>query len=377
MTPENRLGIVGGGQLGRMMTPCAKRLGFEVTVIDPTPNCPAKQMGADQIVASLTDKEATRQLAKKSDFLTFEIEHVNTGILRELRADGTKINPSPDILGIIKDKLQQKRFLQSSGIPAAPFLPVDSAKDIREIIEIFGFPIVLKSRFGGYDGRGNVVITNTQDIKTAVGKLGNQPLYAEKFVPFAKELAVMVARDTRGNIATYPVVETIHKNNICHLVLAPAPVDNNIHQEANRLARETMRHLEGAGVFGIEMFLTEDGKVLVNEIAPRVHNSGHYTIEACTTSQFEQHVRAVTGLPLGETRMNVKAAVMINVLGDRQGQASLSGLEKALQVSGIGLHVYGKQETRPERKMGHITVVADSIEQTRRNAEFARSLISI
>lgn len=208
-------------------------------------------------------------------------------------------------------------------------------------------------------------------------KFGNQPLYAERFVPFQKELAIMVARSKSGDIATYPVVETIHKNNILHTVLAPAPIDQKAYKQAEELGRATMQHLEGSGVFGIEMFLTESGEVMVNEIAPRVHNSGHYTIKACMTSQFEQHIRAVTGLPLGETDMMVPAAVMVNILGERQGVATLTGLSEALKIPNTAVYIYGKEQTKPERKMGHITVLANTLEEAQRNAKLARSLISI
>ncbi len=377
MSLENRIGIVGGGQLGRMMTLDAKRLGFEVIVVDSTPNSPAKQVGAEQIVAPLTDEAATRQLAEVSDFLTFEIEHINTDVLRELRESGIRVNPSPETLETIKDKLNQKRFLQGWGIPVVEFSEVTDRDGALEVASLFGFPFVLKSRFGGYDGRGNLVVMDGKELDWALEKFGKQPLYAERYVRLEKELAIMVARSMSGEIVTYPVVETIHRNNICHIVLAPAPVDIKVYQQAENISREIMRHLKGAGVFGIEMFMTRDGEVLVNELAPRVHNSGHYTIEACRTSQFEQHVRAITGLPLGSTEMTVPAAGMVNILGDRQGKAQVLGLNEVLKIRNAGVHIYGKAETKPERKMGHITVVADSIEEARRNAELARSLISI
>jgi phosphoribosylaminoimidazole carboxylase PurK protein len=202
-------------------------------------------------------------------------------------------------------------------------------------------------------------------------------LYAERFVPFQKELAIMLARSMSGDIAAYPVVETVHRNNICHTVLAPAPIDREAYEQAEELGKVTMRHLKGAGVFGIEMFLTEDSRVLINELAPRVHNSGHYTKEACSTSQFEQHIRAITGLPLGETDMIVPAAVMVNILGKRQGAAQLSGLPDALRVPNVGVHIYGKANTKPGRKMGHITAGANDLEEAQRNAQLARTLISI
>lgn len=377
MAVEKRIGIVGGGQLGRMMTPDAKRLGFSVTVVDPVPSCPAQQMGAEQIVAPLTDEAAIRALASSSDFLTFEIEHINTAVLRQLRMDGKMVNPSPETLDTIKDKLVQKSFLQKAGIPVARFAPVSDRRDIQVVAKEFTYPFLLKSRFGGYDGRGNALIKRENDIDEAIKKFGSQPLYAEKFVPFEKEIAIIMARSTSGDIAAYPVVETIHKNNICHTVLAPAPVDKKILEQAEELGKATMQHLDGAGVFGIEMFMTTDGQVLINELAPRVHNSGHFTIEACNTSQFEQHIRAITGLPLGDTDMKVPAAVMVNILGERQGPALITGLEDALIVPNLSVHIYGKADTKPERKMGHLTAWANTLDGARANAILARRLISI
>ncbi|MBI3887476.1 ATP-grasp domain-containing protein [Candidatus Microgenomates bacterium] len=202
-------------------------------------------------------------------------------------------------------------------------------------------------------------------------------MYVEKNVSFTKELAVVVARNTKGEISIYPVVETIHNNNICHLVIAPAPIDQKIATKARKLARKTMQQLQGAGVFGIEMFVAQDGNVLINEIAPRVHNSGHYTTEACVTSQFEQHIRAVTGLPLGSTKMKVPAAVMINILGERTGQVDAKGFERVLAIPNVSVHIYGKMETKLERKMGHLTVIGETVEECLRKAKKARKLLTI
>lgn len=376
MKTGRKIGIVGGGQLGRMLTVSAKQLGFEVTVVDPNHNSPAQQVGAKQILASLTDEKAIRELAQSTDILTFEIEHINTDILTKLADKGTVVHPSPKTLTLIKDKFAQKEFLRKNNISTSDFMAIRSDKDISKAAEVFGYPFMLKTRQGGYDGRGNALVKSKNDIKKAREKLGNVPLYAEKFVPFVKELAVMVARSTRGDIKTFPVVETIHKNNILHFTLAPAPIKKPSYQRAEKLARDTMKHLNGAGVFGIEMFLTKGGKILVNEIAPRIHNSGHYTIDACATSQFEQHIRAITGLPLGNPDMIVPAAVMINILGDSEGKAEPRGLEEALAIPGVYIHLYGK-DPRPERKIGHITVLADNLKTAKRNAEKAREAISL
>lgn len=374
---KHRLGIVGGGQLGRMLALAAKPLGFRVTVIDPTPQSPAGQVADEQIVADYEDEAAIRELGGKVDFLTFEIELANAAVLEELAAAGVAVNPSARSLGIIRDKLAQKQFLSERGLPVAAFEQVRDRADIMKATERFGWPVVLKARVGGYDGRGNAVIRRPDEIDGAMAKLAGRDLYVEQWVPFVKELAVVSARSFDGTIATYPVVETEHKNNICHIVKVPAAIPETVRAAAESLGASVMRELGGAGVYGIEMFLTAEGRVLVNEIAPRVHNSGHLTIEANRTSQFEQHVRAVSGLPLGSTELMVPAAAMINILGDRAGDASVEGLADALAEPGVAVHLYGKVQTRPERKMGHITAVAGTVDEALRKVRAARDHITI
>lgn len=374
---KNRIGIVGGGQLGKMLTLEAKKMGFHVTVIDPTPRSPAGQVADEQIVAPYNDEKAIRALAEKSDFLTFEIELANAKILDELSEKGLQINPSAKTLEIIKDKLLQKIFLKKHSLPVADFIEVASKEDIKDVAKKFRYPLLLKARFDAYDGRGNALIKRESDIEKGMEKLKRRLLYVEKFVPFVKELAIMVARNTKGEIKTYPVVETIHKNNICHTVLAPAPIDKKIQTKAQKLAEKVMQKLKGAGVFGIEMFLTKKNEVIINELAPRVHNSGHYTIEGCVTSQFEQHIRAITDLPLGSTEMIMPASVMVNILGKRQGVAEVSGMEKALSLPNVEVHIYGKIDTKLERKMGHITAIDKDLKSALRKARLARRYISI
>lgn len=374
---KNRIGIVGGGQLGRMMTYPAKNLGYTVTVIDPTPNSPAGQIADNQILADFKNEKAIRELGSISNYLTFEIELANSDILKELEKKGVAINPSPQTLEIIRDKLQQKEFLNENKISVAEFVEVKTKEDIKNAAGNFGFPILLKARFDAYDGRGNALIRNDQEIDSALQKLSDKKIYVEKFVPFVKELAVVAVRNSDGKILTYPVVETIHKNNILNYLLSPAPISKKDAAQAEKLAIETMRHLKGAGVFGIEMFLTKDGKVWINEIAPRVHNSGHHTIEANKTSQFENHIRAITGMPLGSVEMTTPASVMMNILGDRIGKADPKGIKEAEKIPGVSVHIYGKLETKKDRKMGHITVVGDSAEVCLRKAKQARELISI
>ena len=374
---KKKVGIIGGGQLGMMMTEAAPKLGLEIIVLDPGENPPAVQAGAQQIIGDLHDSEKIKDLASKSEFLTWEIEHINTDILGELEKQGVKVNPSPKTLARIKDKFLQKEYLKESGIPAAPFKKVENEEEILEAAKEIGFPLLLKTRFGGYDGRGNHVLHNENEITEGFNKLGKENLYVEGFVEFEKELSVIAARDELGNIKTYPVVETLHENNILQVVLAPAPISSEQSLKATEFAKKVLEHLDGAGVFGIEMFLTKSGDVLVNEIAPRVHNSGHFTIEACEVSQFENQLRAVSEMELGDTSMKVGAAVMVNILGERNGAAEVSGVEEAEKLGNVFVHIYGKKDVKVERKMGHLTVIGENLEEVLEKANQAKRLISV
>lgn len=298
MENSNRktIGIVGGGQLGRMLTQAAHTLGFRVVVLDPTENSPASQIAEEHILGSFKDKEKILELGKVSDFITFEIESANEEALDELVAQGKVVHPSPNTLRTIKDKFMQKTFLQNADIPVADFALTDSVEDIKKQGEVFGYPFLLKSRFDAYDGRGNVVVKSESEIQDAYMKLGGSKLYAEKFFPFVKELAVISVRGADGEMIVYPVVETIHQNNICHIVRSPANISKDVEIHARELAEKVLSNLGGVGVFAIEMFLSGEGEVVVNEIAPRVHNSGHHTIEAFNMSQFEAHIRAITSI---------------------------------------------------------------------------------
>lgn len=368
------LGIVGGGQLARMLTEAASTLGFRVIVLDPTPDSPGGQVADEQILGSFTDPEKISELADKSDFLTFEIESADyAGLVAA--AKKKPVNPAPDTLAVIKDKYAQKQFLEKNGIATADFMEVKNENDAKEAGKRFGYPFVLKAKRDSYDGRGNAQVESETDIPAAFIKLAGRDLYAEQFVPFSKELAVVAARSADGEVVLFPVVETVHVNHICDTVTMPAPVSDAAAQQAEALARAVMEHLSGAGVFAIEMFLADN--VIVNEIAPRVHNSGHLTIEANQSSQFEEHVRAVTGMPLGQTKMKVPAAVMLNILGKRNGPAEPKGFEEIAAEPGTYVHLYGKHETRVARKMGHVTVTADTVEEAREKAEKIRGRVSI
>ncbi len=373
-----RIGIVGGGQLGRMLTESAQKLGFTVVTLDEGESGPAAQVSNTHISASFKDKNAVHQLAQLVDVLTFEIESANADALQEIaNARPDSVHPSPRTLAIIRDKFIQKEYLREHDIPVAAACAVSSIQDVIEAAEVFGYPLILKSRLGAYDGRGNARINNESEIHDAYSKLGATSLYVEQFVPFVHELAVVAARSTAGECALYPVVETVHQNHICHTVTMPAPVSLDIQREAQRVAGNVLTALGGAGVFGIELFLTAAGEILVNEVAPRVHNSGHITMDANITSQFEQHIRAIMGMPLGDTSLVTPVGVMINILGERTGPSEPSGVEEAEALGNVNVHLYGKKDTKKERKMGHINVLAATHDAAHAKAKKARSHVTI
>ena len=372
--PVAHLGIIGGGQLGRMLVAAAKRIGCTCTVLDPYPNSPAGQLSGQQIVGTYHDPVALKELVSACDVTTFDIEDIDTDALAELSAAGHRIFPCPGLLADIQDKLRQKQVLAQAGIPSADFVPAD-APDPAQFAR-FGYPLVQKARRGGYDGRGVQVMREAADFARHLPV----PSLLERFVPARMELAVMVARGLDGGIVAYPPVEMCMRpaENILDILLAPARIDAATAAAARQLAVDTVEALAGVGIFGIEMFLTELGELLVNEVAPRTHNSGHYTIEACVTDQFEQHLRAIAGLPLGVTDL-MRPAAMLNLLGEPgfRGRPVIGGLRAALAIPGVSVHLYGKAETRAHRKMGHVTVVDADIEQARVKAERVRDLLSV
>ena len=312
------LGIIGGGQLGMMLTEAARGMPeiSKVIVLDPGRNCPASQAGAEQITAGFGDEEAVRELAARSDIITYEIESGDSEVLKSVQKDA-EINPSPETLKVIQDKLLQKSFLRENGIPVADFSPVSSEAELGERAAEFGFPVLLKARRDAYDGRGNCVIPDAGGIGPAFELFKDRPVFVEKFVDFKMEVSVMASRNTGGDIKTYPLVENIHKEGILRMSIAPARIGGEVSVRAEKIAHDAMRVLKGAGVFGIEMFVTRNDDVLINEIAPRVHNSGHHTLQSSKTSQFEQHLRAILGMELGDTGL-LRSAVMCNILGPRR-----------------------------------------------------------
>ena len=351
---KKRLGIIGGGQLGMMITEAAQNLNdeiSEITVLDPTENCPAAQAGAKQIIGDFKDKDAIVKLAEQSDIITYEIESGNTDVLSKLKAE---IEPSPSTLSIIQDKLSQKKFLSKNGLPVSQFYEIVSIDDLHEKINELGLPVLLKARRDAYDGRGNFKITSPDEVEKAYRHFDGKSLMVEKFVNFKMEVSVIAVRNTKGEIATYPMVENIHEDNILKITIAPARVSDDVIRNAGEIAKKTMQVLNGAGVFGIEMFIDQNNKILINEIAPRVHNSGHHTLQSCKTSQFEQHLRAILGLDLGSTDL-VHKTVMYNILGPDGFEGKYKPVQ--LKKDGVYLKMYGKNISKPYRKLGHFNVV--------------------
>lgn len=370
MTEIDRIGIVGGGQLGRMLTEPALEMGFQVQVVEAAENCPAAQVGADQIIAPITDPEALRELAENNDVVTWEIEHFPASILAALEGDGHDIQPSPYTLAMIQDKLSQKQTLANAGIPVAPF--VGNLEAARTMLG--GGPYMLKHRTGGYDGRSNLYVETLDDPRIA-DFTADKDVYVEQILTFEKEIAVIAARDRRGNVTTYPTVETIHEDSICHMVFSPAEINQETEDQAQEITREVMKLLNGAGVFAIEMFVV-NGKVLVNEIAPRVHNSGHLTIDANDTSQFEQHIRAISGMSLGSTYMRYSAAGMINILGRSEGPLITDGAKEIERDPFSHVHFYGKTP-KVQRKIGHITIVGSERKELGQRLLSARNKLKL
>lgn len=372
--PIKRIGIIGGGQLGKMTAQAAKRMGFYVSVLDPTPKCPAAHIADDQIIGGLYDAEKLWALAKVSDVLTYDVEHIDTQTLKALHNEGVIIYPSPNVLEIIQDKLKQKEILDKNNLPIPRFESVDKVTD--DYLARVNFPVVQKARKGGYDGKGVIVLKSPNDANNALRTLS----IFEEYIDFTKELAIIIARTPTGETACYPVVEMVFddKTNICDIVAAPARIDREIEEQARQVALQAIEALNGVGIFGVEMFLTQNGQVLVNEIAPRPHNSGHYTIEACMTDQFEQLIRVISGLPLGVTTL-LKPAVMLNLLGEEaySGQPIIEGLPEALSIPGLCFHFYEKKNTQPFRKMGHITILDDNLENALTKAQHVKNILKI
>ena len=372
------LHILGGGQLGKMLIEAASDWNIRCHVLDPDPDCSCSRLAWQFTCGSFKDYDAVMAFCAEAHYITIEIEHVNTDALRDLKAQGKKVFPDPDMLDIIKDKGKQKSFYAEHGIPTSPFTLYDDADAIRQAVAsgTRTLPFVQKSCTAGYDGKGVQVVRTKDDLD----KLLPGASLAEELIPFEKELAVIVARSTNGDTKAFPAVEMeFHPTaNLVEFLLSPAHINSELEQKAQQLAVRTIEAMNLYGVLAVEMFLTADGDILVNEVAPRPHNSGHHTIEANITSQYQQLLRSIFGLPLGSTALTT-TSMMVNLLGEDgyTGEAIYEGLPECLAIEGVYVHLYGKKITKPFRKMGHVTIVDSDAAKAREKANFVKDNLKI
>ena len=375
---ENRalqVGILGAGQLAKMLGLEAYKLGLNISTIDKSGDTPAGDMTSNEFTKGWEESDELDKFIESCDVVTLENEFIDPKILEYIERSRV-VYPSSKTISMIQDKFIQKKTFESAGIDVPKYKDINSIEDAKQFGLDFGFPYLIKARKFSYDGYGNYTVRSIEDAEKAFKHFNpnetvERPLYAEKFVKFTKELAVMVARSSKNEVLTYPCVETIQKNHICHEVIAPAEIDEKYREKAQALAVKCVEAIDGVGVFGIEMFIDEDNNILVNEIAPRPHKSGHYTIEACYTSQYENGLRAILGLPLGSTEMVNNYAIMINLLGEREGSGVPSNVYDLLKNGKVKLHLYNKKSSRVGRKMGHITLIGNDLEEIRKEANIA------
>jgi 5-(carboxyamino)imidazole ribonucleotide synthase len=373
ITSTFKLGILGGGQLGKMLTIAASNWDVNTYVLDPNNECSAATTCSKYVQGDFTNYEDVYNFGKGVDLITIEIENVNIDALKQLKAEGKTVYPDPQILEIIKDKGLQKTFYKEHNIPSSEFELFNDEQAIKDAVQKgdLTIPFVQKSRSEGYDGKGVKVVTTLDDLN----ELLPGPSLAEKKVQIKKELSVIVARNPSGDIKCFPIVEMEfnHEANLVEYLLCPAEVSNEIAEEAKELAIKLVKAMEFEGLLAVEMFLDTDGNILINEVAPRPHNSGHHTIESAFTSQYEQHLRAILDFPLGATEAKIPS-IMLNVLGEPgyEGEVKLSGLKECMSCEGVKLHMYGKKITKPFRKMGHITILDKDIEQAKQKAKYIK-----
>ena len=368
------LGILGGGQLGRMLIQSAIDFNLEVHILDPDSNAPCKHFATSFTQGALTDFETVYQFGKKHDIITIEIENVNTEALKKLETEGKKVYPQPDIIALIQDKRKQKQFYKEKGIPTAEFKLTEDRASVLNLVD--RLPAVHKLGKEGYDGRGVKILKTTGDIQNTFDKPG----ILEELVDFEKEIAVIVARNEDGQVNAFPVVELMFHpdQNLVEYLFSPASVNESIEKKAREIAVKVIGELNMIGLLAVEMFVTKDQKILVNEIAPRPHNSGHQSIEGNITSQFEQHLRAIYNMPLGATDIVIPSA-MVNLLGEEgyEGRAKYKGLHEVLAEKGVHIHLYGKLNTKPFRKMGHVTIVNADAAALKKQAKFVKDTLKI
>jgi 5-(carboxyamino)imidazole ribonucleotide synthase len=369
-----KIKVLGGGQLGRMLIQEALNWNADISFLDPDSNAPCKNLTAQFTCGSLTDFDTVMNFANDANIVTIEIEHVNVDALEALERSGKEVYPQPHILRMIQDKGSQKLFYREHGIPTADFELIENKQQLAEHRN--AYPFMMKLRKGGYDGKGVTPLRNETDENNAF----DAPSVLEKFVDFEKELSVIVARNKSGEVKSFPAVEMEFNKeaNLVEFLFAPANISKEIEQEAERVARLVAEQLGIVGVLAVEMFLTKEGKILVNEIAPRPHNSGHHTIEANYTSQYEQHLRAICNLPLGNTDI-ILPAVMINVLGEKnyEGVAKYERIDECLAIPGVYIHLYGKKITKPFRKMGHVTIIDANLSEAKAKARRVQQTLKV
>ena len=373
-TKDLIIGVLGGGQLGRMLFQSSLDLDLNMRFMDPDPQAPCHALTTNFVNAKLTDFDSVYNFGKDCDIITIEIENVNTEALQKLSSEGKLVYPQPNIIQLIQDKVEQKIFYRMNDIPTAHF-EIVSGKDEIAGLEI-DFPCVNKLAREGYDGRGVQILHSRSDIDKAFDKPG----LVEEFVEFEKELSVIVARNASGEIKTFPLVEMVFHpvSNLVEFLFSPAEVNKKVESKAYQIAEKVIQSLDMVGILAVEMFLLKDGEIYVNEIAPRPHNSGHQTIEGNITSQFEQHLRAILDYPLGATDI-VSPSAMVNLLGSEgyTGPAYYEGIESLLEMKGVHIHLYGKKITKPSRKMGHITLVDDNFKRLKENSNKVKQLIKV
>ncbi|MFC5713903.1 5-(carboxyamino)imidazole ribonucleotide synthase [Thalassorhabdus alkalitolerans] len=356
--PGQTIGILGGGQLGRMMALSAREMGYKIAVMEPKKNSPTGQIADVEVIASYDDQSGAREMAEHCDVFTYEFENIEADTAGFLESH-LYLPQGKDLLFITQHRIREKKAIQEAGVEVAPYKEITSLEDLEASIQELGLPAVLKTCRGGYDGKGQVVIQQAEEAEKAYSSLKESgELVLEAWIPFKKEISVIVTRSTNGETATFPLGENIHVHNILHQTIVPARVEAQVKDKAETIALQLAEHIKLVGTLAVEMFLTEEDTIYVNELAPRPHNSGHYTINACETSQFAQHIRAICGLPLGKTDL-LKPAVMTNILGEDLPKV----LDHVQDIRDAHLHLYGKEEARPQRKMGHITVMGESVEE--------------
>jgi len=362
---KKRIGIIGGGQLGKMMILEAKRLGLYVITLDPAPDCPSHSISDEHIIADFHSESAIRELADKSDVITYEFEHINAEVLEKLEKQGRVIYPSVSSLLSIQDKFLQRTKLNEGKMNIPAFEAIKDLDQLRKYADKNGYPFMLKSRKNSYDGKGNFLVSKESELETGFKALKGdvQNLMAEEFIDFSMEVSIIAVRGINGEKVVYPIAHNVHQNNILDTTTVPAVLSEDLQTNIQETAKKVMDIFDGVGTFCVEMFVGRNNLIYINEVAPRPHNSGHYTIEGCRVNQFENHIRAILGLPLGSTKLLHKSVIMRNLLGQSDGCAKTEGIEEACRQEGVNVHVYGKGESKTGRKMGHYTITADSLEQ--------------